>query len=173
MHALLKLIGYLLHKPDADATDTGNAKTDKLAEYRKRFRTSLVGGWTAQNGTFSLMGERLTFYADGTGLHEHFSGSGNHTEFFDWEPVGDFCIRMRSILSESEYPEEGEDEPDEPSEWYEMRYGFATSTNDVHDYIALREVGNDGALHEGFHTGVFDLGYAGEPDGTRRLPRPI
>lgn len=171
MHALLKLIGHLLDRRNAAAPDAAVLDAapvaDKRAEYRERFRTSLVGVWTAQNGTFSLMGERLTFYADGTGLHEHFSGSGDHADFFDWEPVGDFCIRIRDTFREGERPES-----DEPSDWYEVRYDFASGVNDVHDYVTLCQVGNDGTLHKGFHTGLFDLGYAGEPQGTRQLPRP-
>jgi len=183
MHALIKLIGHLLHKSHVaneraeqpvGASPVGQRSVEqhsveqRLAEHRERFRKSLVGVWTAQVGTFPMMNERLTFYADGTGLHEHFSGSGGYRVFFDWQMCGDFCVRLRDTFTEDQYPEDPADgEAEEPGDWYEVRYDFAPGTNDVHDYIALRQISGDGAAHSGFHAGLFDLGYGGEPERTR------
>lgn len=146
-----------------------------VEEFEQTFRLGPIGpwlGWAAETGDEV---ERIMFQADHSGETRVWDTEGALQErcLFEWQEMGDWCIRMRSVawlyedvedgnwdesdeengdvdggeVEEEQLDEESEgDEYEEPElgEWEVIEYGFFTSVNEGDEEVYLFRAEQEG-----------------------------
>lgn len=103
-------------------------KNKMIETYRERFKYSLIGTWTSDEGTFQMMQDTFVFYEDGKGVWTSLSGGDKHQIGFYWKPKSIRTIEMRETKQDH---------------WVEIKYDFKVIRHDIGETIILCEEGSD------------------------------